>query len=190
MLLREETQKKYGYYPESLAAKSGKDIAVRCDYCKIDYKTTPKRRIVGHTYVKKDACKACKFKKREDVSMARDGVKNSAQRQDVREKMSDINWPKIKDKILSMYDDGYSAFYISESLSIPSTSLTRKMREWNIELDSESRRPKTMIERYGENYKQKAGVELRKRSQAKYGVDNPFQAEEIKKSIKDQRSHI
>src|SRR5690606_21991253 len=80
--------------PQELTTKSNRPIVCLCDYCKNEYETTPKRRLNGSKIIDKDSCINCRYKKREEVSLKRDGVKNSAQRKDVKEKIKESNLQK------------------------------------------------------------------------------------------------
>lgn len=92
MLHEEKTKEEFGYTFDSLPRLSSKYIYLICDYCGSNYKCVKKNRVKSNKYCGKDACKNCKYKKREEVSLTRDGVKNSAQRSDVRKKISDSGW--------------------------------------------------------------------------------------------------
>ena len=154
MLLEKETQEEFGYSFSSLSIKSSKKIYMECDYCGEQYILTPKRRLIGHKVIKKDSCIKCKFKKREDVSLARDGVKNSAQRKDVKDKLSDINWDINKEKIIHMYREGYCISDICRKLDLPRTSVSRRMKEWGIEVENyKTKFNKIIAEKYGESHK-------------------------------------
>lgn len=96
MFLEKETYDSYGYYIHNLTEQSNKDVLVKCDYCNIHYISTKKRIILARKSLSKDACASCRFKKREEVSLLRDGIKNSAQRQDVKNKISNSNSDRLK----------------------------------------------------------------------------------------------
>jgi very-short-patch-repair endonuclease len=111
MIKDEETYSKFGYYPHDISDMSNKDLVCICDYCHLLYTTTKKRINIGRKVVAKDACVKCKFKKREDVSMARDGVKNSAQRPEVRKKISEKSvgfGEKFRDSMMKKYGAQHS----------------------------------------------------------------------------------
>lgn len=102
MVLHEETLSGLGYSVDSLPKGSHKRIIVKCDYCLENYQPEYKNYNGSKKIVDKDACVKCKFKKREDVSLKRDGVKNSAQREDVREKIRNSDWVKSEEfKVMS-----------------------------------------------------------------------------------------
>lgn len=107
-----KTEIEFCYNPTDLMPGSNKKIYIICDYCNHEYMSTPKKRKKSNLFCDKDACEKCRYKKREDVSMARDGVKNSAQRDDVRAKIkeSNKNWinseafiKKSKETMLKKY---------------------------------------------------------------------------------------
>ena len=88
MLNNESTKNLFGYKASSLVSGSKKKIVAVCDYCQKDYQTTMKIRSKGQEKFPKDACQECKYIKREDASIKNFGVKNSAQKPEVRKKLS------------------------------------------------------------------------------------------------------
>ena len=96
MIQENSTDKKFGYLSFELSEHSNKKVIVECDYCHEEYETKKKNITKGREFVKKDACIKCKFKKRKDVSMAKFGVENSAQRQEVRDKISEANTERLQ----------------------------------------------------------------------------------------------
>ena len=96
MILQEKTLEKFGYSASSLSKGSSKKICVGCDYCNKEYEKTMKNLNIGRAFVSKDSCFDCRFVKRRDVSMAKHGVENSAQRQDIRKKIGDSNAERLK----------------------------------------------------------------------------------------------
>lgn len=98
MIDAELTKEKYGYRPEDLSVGSSKNVYVRCDYCSDYTMKTYKAYIKQREIVSKDSCGklACKYKKREDMSLAKHGVKNSAQREEVRSKIRDTNIDRLQ----------------------------------------------------------------------------------------------
>jgi len=97
MINEQETSLKFGYFSEKLTDGSNQPICLNCDYCDKLYESTKKKRKKSNEFCDKDACNDCRYKKREDVSLARDGVKNSAQRNDVRKKISESGWINSKE---------------------------------------------------------------------------------------------
>jgi len=89
MILEQETFDKFNYSVIDLTKASNKKIVLKCDYCHEVYESTMKVVNKGREVISKDSCKSCRFKKREDISLVKYGVKNSAQRDDVRKKISD-----------------------------------------------------------------------------------------------------
>lgn len=92
------TKEKYGYRPEDLSVGSSKNVYVKCDYCSDYTAKIYKAYIKQREIVSKDSCGklACKYKKREDMSLAKHGVKNSAQREEVRSKIRDTNIDRLQ----------------------------------------------------------------------------------------------
>jgi len=186
MILDKETKDKFGYLPSSLTKSSSKKVVVKCDYCGLILDKTMKQITAGRKYTDVEACHACRFKKREDVSIARDGVKNSAQRKDVREKLSSVNIEDFHEEIVEL-SKKYGHSYIAEKLGIPSTSLHRYMKRHNIsgDISVQQRRENTFKDKTGQDYKEWRREQLKDMSQQKYGVDNMFMAEEIKQKSKE-----
>lgn len=96
MINSSKTKSKFGYDPETLTSGSNKKIITNCDYCGEEIEVSNKVRNNCNKIVNKDACNKCRYIKREEVSLARDGVKNSAQREDVRKKISESSSERLK----------------------------------------------------------------------------------------------
>lgn len=75
---------------------SNKIICLQCDYCGIEILSSKKKRGKSNEICDKDACNSCRYKKREEVSLIRDGVKNSAQREDIKNKIRESNSDRLK----------------------------------------------------------------------------------------------
>jgi hypothetical protein len=185
MLENTKTLQKYGYSIESLSSGSSKKIVVICDYCNNVFDKSYKSRNLQNKELNKDCCVKCKFKKREELSLLKYGVKNSAQRQDVKEKLSDYNIENFKENIISLLAQNYSIAYISKKLNIPKTSLTRYLDIQNIDTrgDLQKKKEKTFKEKYGENYKEQFLEKRKQTNLTKYGHDNPFANDDIKNKI-------
>ncbi|NDC22455.1 hypothetical protein EBZ57_03770, partial [bacterium] len=123
MINEEKTFTKYGYRTSNLSIGSSKRIIVICDYCQEYLEKPYKMRINQNKELDKDCCQKCKFKKREELSLLKYGVKNSIQRKDVREKLSNYNIENYKEQIISLLDSNFSISNISEKIDIPITSL-------------------------------------------------------------------
>lgn len=94
----ELTKEKCGYSTEDLSAGSSKNIYFNCDYC-LGRSTKPyKAYIKQRNFVPKDCCNKskCKYQKREDISLSKFGVKNSAQREEVRTKIRNTNITRLQ----------------------------------------------------------------------------------------------
>lgn len=183
MLENEQTIKKYSYSIDSLSNGSSKKIVVSCDYCNLIFDKPLKARNIQNKELDKDCCSKCKFKKREELSLLKYGVKNSAQREDI--KLCDYDMEDHKDSILNLLNEDYSISYISKKLNIPQTSLKRYLTKIGVDTkgDLQKKKKKTFVEKYGENHQE---VFLKKRQAtnlAKYGHDNVFANEEIKAKI-------
>ena len=186
MLLEKETQEECGYLPSSLSKKSSKKICVECDYCGEKYDLTPKRRLTGHKVIKKDSCMKCGFKKREEISLAKYGVKNPSQREEVRAKLTKVDWKKEKEKVIQMYEEGFSLAHIANTFKTSHNSVCVRLTEWGIKVDKNKKsRHKTMEDIYGEGYQEKIDKKREDTCMERFGVDNAFKSEEKKKKIRE-----
>jgi hypothetical protein len=195
MILEKETLEEFGYRPDDLGKHSQKKIVVRCDYCGTLAQVTKKNRLKSTQYVDKDACKKCKFKKREEVSLARDGVSNSAQRIDVREKLKQKTtfgtkeFQEKRDKTMMERYGTTNAMY-NKDLKEKHTQVFRD--KYGVENPSQiksvqEKKKQTNLEKYGSEqfFNSEAGKQAKiEGMRKKYGVDNAFQSEEIKEKIK------
>jgi hypothetical protein len=183
VLENEKTLKKYNYSIESLSSGSNKKIVVSCDYCGEIFNKLFKARNIQNKELNKDCCSKCKFKKREELSLLKYGVKNSSQRGDV--KLCNYNIEDYKDTILDLLNKGYSISYISEKLNIPQTSLKRYLGKHGIDTkgDLQKKKEKTFVEKYGENYQDIFSTKRKNTNLAKYGNDNVFANKDIKTKI-------
>jgi len=192
MLLKEKTKTELGIDIDSLSQGSHKKVYAQCDYCKSDYLVQFKNRNGSYKKFPKDCCIKCKFKKREEVSLATHGVKNSAQREDVKEKLRTFNIEDYIDQIRDLASKGFSSYKISQKLNIPSTSLERFLEstklDFSVVKNNRGRTTKAaMIDKYGLEYKKILADKLRIMSNKLYAVDNYFQSEEIKEKSKQTR---
>ncbi len=198
MLQNDLTKEKYGYGVENLSRGSNKTICVICDYCDKHYTTIMKRRTKANAIVDKDSCKDCKFKKREDVSMAKYGVKNSSQKPEVRKKISDANSDRLKSEEFKQQAKQTNLRKYGSTSAMQNEDIKRKHKEvflqkYGVENPSmveefRQKRMNTCKERFGYEYASQSdkGKQLIKDGfQRKYGVDNAFQNEDVKIKIKE-----
>lgn len=185
MINEEKTFSKYGYRSSDLSIGSSKKIVVICDYCQEFLEKPYKMRISQNKELNKDCCQKCRFKKREDLSLLKYGVKNSAQRKDVKEKLCDYNIEDHKDQILLLLDQNFSISNISEKIQIPVTSLNRYLKSIGIDTkgDLQAKKEKTLKEKYGEDYQKKMLEKRIDTNIQKFGCSNPFANEKIKEKI-------
>lgn len=189
MIDKEKTKLEFGYDYDSLAKQSSKKVCVICDYCKNHITKTKKAVVAGYKDgVIKDSCMDCRQTKKEEVSLLKFGVKNSAQRQDVKQKLRSFDFD-IEDKldyIIKLLNEGYSIENISEKVGVPSTTLNRFIKQNNIVVNRtlSERIVNTYKEKYGENYKKILAEDSKNRIRNKYGVDNVFELEITKEKIK------
>jgi len=200
MIEKDLTFEKYGYYPSSLSKGSNKKLVIKCDYCGAIKDVTNKNRNKNIDIIDKDACIKCKFKKREEVSLKRYGVKNSAQRKDVK--------TLIKKKNI----DRWGAESYTETEEFKKKSKKTMLKKYGVESAMQNKELKqkqsdTIMKKYGvENVSQipevkektkekcleKFGSEhyltsdhAKSKLKEKLGVDNAFQSEEVKDKIKN-----
>lgn len=185
MINEEQTFSKYGYRSSDLSIGSSKKIVVICDYCQEFLEKPYKMRISQNKELDKDCCQKCKFKKREDLCLLKYGVKNSAQRKDVKEKLCNYNIEDYKDQILLLLDQNFSISNISEKIQIPVTSLNRYLKSIGIDTkgDLQTKKEKTLKEKYGEDYQKKMLEKRIDTNIQKFGCSNPFANEQIKEKI-------
>lgn len=98
MLLSDKTLSELNLNCETLSSGSHKKVFVRCDYCNGEYQCSMKNRTASFSKYPKDCCNKCRYKKREEVSLSLYGVKNSAQRDDVKDKIRESNKGWINSK--------------------------------------------------------------------------------------------
>jgi len=186
-----KTQEAFAYSPDDLSDMSGKDIYCICDYCNSSYISTKKRINIGRKVVAKDACIKCKFKKREDVSIARDGVKNSAQRPEVRKKISEKSvgfGEKFRDSMMKKYGTQHSM----QIESVREKSKATLMERYGVDNPTKSdeikeRVKETCIKKFGSETFLGSEVGRKSISESvynKYGVQNVFQSEDVKEKMK------
>lgn len=152
-----KTLAKYGYISGDLSVGSSKKIIIICDYCQQYLEKSYKMRLNQNKELNKDCCQKCKFKKREELSLLKYGVKNSAQRKDVKNKLSNYNIEDYKDQILTLLDTNFSISNISEKIGIPITSLNRYLKSIGVDTkgDLQEKKNKTLEEKYGKDYQKK-----------------------------------
>ena len=201
MINEKKTIEEFGYSAEALSNGSNKHMWLVCDYCGSDHKATAKNRTKSNSICNKDACFNCRYKKREDISMARDGVKNAAQRKESREKISNhakkwINSEEFKEKrkksMLNRY--GVENAMHSETLKEKQKNAVLSSTGYiNPSQSPEVREKikKTNLEKYGTEQflsSDYAREKIKQTSIEKYGVDNVFRLE--KNKIKGDRHHF
>lgn len=195
MLLENETLEKFGYSINSLSKGTHKKICVKCDYCDSIYEVIYKQYNISHDVVDKDACKKCKYQKRADVSMKLYGVSNSAQRADVREKISEncaFKQDGFEEKRARTMMEKYGVLNASQNKELLEKQKQTIINRYGVENISQSeeiqaKKRATNKERYGNEQFLGSEIGREKIKQGmleKYGVENPFQSEEIKQKIK------
>lgn len=185
MINEEKTFVKYGYRTSDLSIGSSRKIIVTCDYCQEDLEKPYKMRLNQNKELDRDCCQKCKFKKREELSLLKHGVKNSAQRKDVKEKLSHYNIEDYKEQILLLLDTNFSISNISKKIGIPVTSLNRYLKSIGIDTKGElqQKKEKTLEEKYGKNYQEKMLTKRIETNTQKFGCSNPFANQDIKVKI-------
>ncbi len=185
MINEEKTFAKYGYKSSDLSVGSSKKIIVICDYCQECLEKPYKMRLNQNKELSKDCCLKCKFKKREELSLLKYGVKNSSQRKDVKDKLCNYNIEDHKDEILTLLDTNFSISNISEKIGIPITSLNRYLKSIGVDTkgDLQEKKNKTLEEKYGKDHQQKILAKRIETNNQKFGCSNPFANEDIKIKI-------
>lgn len=185
MIDQDKTLQKYGYTVEDLSYGSNKKIILTCDYCSTIFEKSYKSRLKQNVELDKDCCEQCKFKKREELSLLKYGVKNSSQRPDIKDKLTDYNIEEYKNQIIELLSQGYSINNISSKLNIPKTSLNRYVCSLGLDTKGNLRdkTDKTLKEKYGEDYKAIISEKRKTTFIERYGCDNPFANEDVKEKI-------
>lgn len=187
-----KTQVEFGYKYSSLTNGSKKEVVIICDYCGNEYKAQYKQIIRSRLVIDKDACKKCRYKKREDISLKQYGVKNSAQRPDIRKKISE-NCEGFDDKRRKVIKERYGVENPMQSDTLKERQKQSVINKYGVENVSQVKEirdkvRKTNLEKYG-NEEFLGSTIGREKSQNgmmnKYGVVNAFQSEDIKKKIKE-----
>ena len=182
------TKEKFGYEPQSLSKGSSKKIYVKCDYCENYTIKTYKAYISQRNIVSKDSCgqSLCKYKKREEISLLKYGVKNSSQTNEVRNKIRNINSDRLK-------TDEFKK-------QAKQTNLKKYGKENPMLVDSIVKKQKdTLLNKYGVDnimrYKDTAKIAAQKMKQTKIKngsikVYNGQTRPEIAKEVGFSRSHF
>jgi very-short-patch-repair endonuclease len=191
MLLKDRTLEKYNYTIESLTHGSSKKVCLQCDYCQNEYESTYKQYNNAHDVINKDACIKCKYVKRRDISMALYGVENSAQRPEVRQKISE-NCEGFDDKRRAIIKAKYGVENPMENAELKERQKQSVINKYGVENVSQIKEVREKVEatnlkKYGN--KQFLGSEVGREKKRegmlnKYGVENAFEAEEVKQKIR------
>lgn len=192
MLQETRTLELFSYSIDLLTKGSNKKVCVKCDYCNSEYEVPYKAYINSRKVVEKDSCKKCKYNKRKDISLKLYGVENSAQRDDVRKKISE-KCEGFDEKRKATIRRKYGTEHALQNINVQEKQRQTMLDRYGVEYSQQSKdlRAKTQqtnLEKYGreeflasDEGKQRKLYGVRN----KYGVDNVFQAEEIKEKIKE-----
>jgi len=186
MIKDQNTINKYGYSPSNLSSGSNKNVIVVCDYCGNTFEKYYKAVIIQRKDINKDCCVKCKYKKREEISLKKYGVKNSSQRKEVKKKLCNYSIEEHKEQILLLISEGYSIFSISKKINIPKTSLTRYLKSLGIETNSNFKKKieKTIQEKHDINHYSVASEKRKQTNLKKYGYENVSDIPEVKAKAK------
>jgi len=197
MLHIEKTVSKFGYNPLLLSSGSNRVVSVVCDYCQKEYERPLKGRDKSNSIIDKDACIDCRFKKREEISLKQFGVKNSAQRKDVREKISGASSERLKSEEFKEQAKATNLAKYGNEVAMRSDivkNIYKKAIQDKYGVDNVSelgyirdKAKQTCLEKYGNVFPSKTEMgkaEIVAGCQEKYGCDNVFQNEEVKEKIK------
>ena len=169
MLDIEKTKQECGYDVSVLSFGSNKRIYIKCDYCGNIYSAPYKQYIKSRNVIDKDACNKCKYEKRKDISLKLYGVANSAQRPEVRKKISE-NCEGFDDKRRQSIKEKYGVDNAMESEECKAKQKQVVSEKYGVENVSNN-----------ENIKQKridTCIEL-------YGTEYFTQSDQFKKSLKE-----
>lgn len=192
MIDYEKTQTDFEYNISSLSCGSNKKIVAICDYCKDYYIVTYKNYNNSRKIVEKDACKKCKYEKRKDISLKLYGVENSAQRPEVRKKISK-NCEGFDDKRRNTMKKKYGVNNPMQNKKLKEKQQKSVLDKYGVENVSQIKEVRdkveqTNLQKYGHKAFLASEEGKRKKTEGikkKYGVENVFQSEEIKQKIKD-----
>lgn len=189
MLLKDKTLEVFEVNIDNLSEKSSKRVCLKCDYCGKEYDTTYKNRNNSYAKLPKDACKDCRYIKREEIG------NNPFSRPEVKEKIKQHNlkkygveWHTQSDNFRQKSKDTNIKKYGCEN-AVQSDEVKNKIKDTNLERygvenpaqnkEVRNKIEKTMVDRFGSKsfYGSK---ECKNRVKDKYNVDNVFQLEDIK----------
>ena len=180
MVNEEKTKAKFGYTSDTLCKYSTKIIIVQCDYCDKEIEKGKGDRTKSNDIIDKDCCWDCRFKKREEISLKKYGVRNCNQRQEVRNKIRSSNIDRLqsqewKDKLKGILVEKYGVDNVFKSQEIRDKAKA------------------TIKKRYGvDNVFQ--DLEIRERAKQtilkKYGVDNVTKHKDIQNKILNTRLNL
>jgi very-short-patch-repair endonuclease len=195
MFSNEKTKTKFGYDVQSLSRCSRKKIIASCDYCEKDYETIMKNYNSGRVKLPKDCCYNCRAKKRAEISIAKHGVANPFQRQDVKDKIKQTSLQKygvehpmqnkdIQEKSKATCIEKYGTEFAIQSQEVQDNYKKTCMEKYGVENTSsveefKEKRKETNKKLYGHEY-YVASQDCKDKVRAKFGVDNVFQLEEVK----------
>ena len=97
-------------HPVDISDGSMKLVTCICDYCGVEFSLPNRNRIKGYKIIKKDACKNCRSKKRQESCLLKYGTKTPSESPEIREKTSKskggsgIVVEKYKQQILDLYN--------------------------------------------------------------------------------------
>lgn len=187
------TQEKFGYLATTLSTGSNKKVCVVCDYCGKDTIKTYKQRNKSNEVVNKDCCEKCKFIKRADICEAQHGVRNFAQKPEIRkilsEKSSFNDTKKMKEGMVNKYGVDHPS-KSKELTEKKNKTLIEKYGTIHVSQNPEikERAKQSNLEKYGSEYFL-GSEEGKKRSVQgmlnKHGYENAFKIPEVIEKIKE-----
>lgn len=194
MINDKSTQEKFGYLASTLSTGSNKKVCVVCDYCGVETIKTYKQRNKSNEVVNKDCCEKCKFIKRADICEAQHGVRNFAQKPEIRKILSEKSCFNNTEKMKAGMIKKYGVDHPSKSKEITDKKNSTLIERYgtihvsqNQEIKDKTKR--TNLEKYGSEHflSSEEGI---KRSQEgmleKHGVKNAFQIPEVIEKIKEK----
>lgn len=172
MLDNDKTLSSFGYAYDDLSVSSSRPIFITCDYCETSISKPKKVRVKSNSILDKDACNSCKFKKREELSILKYGVKNSSQIESTRERIKQSKKNTNNTKRLEKYKKTMLEKYGVDNI------MNLEVNREKMKVDNPMSRPEvkekarnTSMKKFGKT-SYLGTEECRTAFKSKYGVDN------------------
>lgn len=184
-----------------LVTRSLEKINIICDYCGDIYQKSYcdwyKKQSDSQNINKKDACKKCRSKKREETSMMKYGVRVPSQAAEIKSKASKtkggtgIVVSNLHDEIINLYVDDMSVARLSKILNVGKTALISYMRSIGLDTtgDKIAKKQKTNLKRYGVKeilQSEQGQKKIKETLKERYGNENPYKNSDYKNNWKSK----